>query len=159
MTDLSTPAPPKKYAPALNNGKHPGGSPRLKLTPEQARIIESMASHGCSMAIVASALEISPSVLVDNKEFANAYKKAFTHLQDRLACAQVAKALEKDDTIMQIWLGKQLLGQSDRADTDQRPISIIIKLSGNQSTAKPLLEGKVLRELELDKPPADSNLT
>src|SRR3990167_10862068 len=103
----------RQTKPAANNGKHPGGRPAIMYTPDMLLVIERMASHGVSKSIIADALAL-PHDCIDDNEFTTAYKKSFTGLCDRLACAQVAKAIDKDDTIMQIWLGKQHLGQSDK---------------------------------------------
>ena len=128
-----------------------GGRPAYQLTPEIAAIIESMASHGCSMQIIANCLGIDHTVFVDNDDFSTAYKKSFTKLQDRLACAQVYKAIDKGDTIMQIWLGKQHLGQRDTQEI-QTKVSITVSayalqalqaLAQLEAPGEPAIEGEV----------------
>ncbi len=124
MTNLDIP-----YKPST------GGRPGFQLTEEVKAVIEARARESCSKQAIAMSLGISDDVLADNKDFAECYKKARAEYLIELHRCQKRKAIDKDDTIMQIWLGKQDLGQSDkREDTvhsEQRKTFVFV-LSGNQ---------------------------
>lgn len=49
--------------------------------------------------------------------FAAAYSKGKANLRKRLRAAQIRSAIDKGNVIAQIFLGKQILGQSDKTET------------------------------------------
>ncbi len=96
-----------------------GGAPAYALTPDIAEIIDKLAKHGCSARLIADYLGINPSTFVDNKDFSNAYKKSYCQAGIRVAHRQYELLESKNEAvagIQAIWLGKQHLGQSDKAE-------------------------------------------
>lgn len=100
-----------------------------KLSADQ---IEQAASVGCTDSEIAALAGIDEATL--KRSFAPLLKNGRANMRDRLRTAQVRKALgthyEKvdddgiihvyttlPDNTMLIWLGKQYLGQSDKAET------------------------------------------
>lgn len=131
MSNLSIP-----YKPST------GGRPGFQLTEEVRAIIEARARESCSKQAIAMSLGISDSTISDNKDFSECYKKARAEYLIELHRAQKRKAIEKDDTIMQIWLGKQDLGQSDkREDTvhseDKRTFVFVLGSSPAELSTAP----------------------
>ena len=95
-------------------GKHPGGRPRLELDLRQ---VEELARIGCTEEDMAAVLGVSVDTIQRRKrdcpEFCGVIEKGRASLRNSLRRLQVKKALEGNTTML-IWLGKQLLGQSDR---------------------------------------------
>ena len=95
-------------------GKHPGGRPRLEFDLRQ---VEELARIGCTEEDMAAVLGISVDTIQRRKrtcpEFCGVIEKGRASLRNSLRRLQVKKALEGNTTML-IWLGKQLLGQSDR---------------------------------------------
>lgn len=52
--------------------------------------------------------------------FAEAYRRGKAHLRKRLRAAQIRSAIDQGNVIAQIFLGKQLLGQSDKTEERQQ---------------------------------------
>jgi len=96
--------------------KHPGGRPRIELDLRQ---VEELARIGCTEADMAAVLGVSVDTIQrrkrDCEEFRGVIEKGRAALRNSLRRLQVKKALEGNVTML-IWLGKQLLGQSDRHD-------------------------------------------
>ena len=94
--------------------KHPGGRPRLELDLRQ---VEELARIGCTEDDMAAVLGISVDTIQrrkrSSKEFCGVIEKGRASLRNSLRRLQVKKALEGNTTML-IWLGKQLLGQTDR---------------------------------------------
>ena len=102
--------------------------------PIDIRQVEELARIGCTEEDMAAVLGVSVNTLQRRKrgctEFRGVIEKGQASLRNSLRRLQVKKALEGNVTML-IWLGKQLLGQSDRHDfehsgaPDRPPISII----------------------------------
>jgi len=98
--------------------KHPGGRPRLtfdlKLVEDLGKIqstqAELAAVLGCSLDTVKDRLKNDP-------EFSAAYEKGLENGKSSLRRIQWKSALA-GNTTMQIWLGKQYLGQRDMRSTE-----------------------------------------
>ena len=86
------------------------GRKALEFTPEQEEQIKKLSEIGSTMEEVAYVMGCSRSAL-----------RNFTHLVDegkargkvKLRRAQYHKAVEEGNPTLLIWLGKQMLGQSD----------------------------------------------
>ena len=91
-------------------------SKRLGGRPQEVDIIklEKLARIGCTYAECADVLGVSTSTL-EKGVYATIYAKGRENLKERLRRAQIKKALS-GNVVMQIWLGKQYLGQKDRQD-------------------------------------------
>jgi len=83
--------------------------------------VEELARIGCTEPDMAAVLGVSVDTLQRRKrasaEFRGAIEKGRASLRNSLRRLQVKKALEGNVTML-IWLGKQLLGQSDRQNTE-----------------------------------------
>jgi len=83
--------------------------------------VEELARIGCTEEDMAAVLGVSVDTLQRRKracaEFRGAIEKGRASLRNSLRRLQVKKALEGNVTML-IWLGKQLLGQSDRQNTE-----------------------------------------
>jgi transcriptional regulator with XRE-family HTH domain len=85
----------------------PAGRPRKQVDEQQ---IESLARIGCTVAEIAAALGVSKDTLERN--YAAPIEKGREHAKISLRRMQF-KSAEAGNVTMQIWLGKQLLGQKD----------------------------------------------
>ena len=97
-----------------------GGCPKKVLTAEGCQLVENLARIGCTEEEIATILEASVDTLMNknNKElFREAIKKGQAECKQGLRRLQF-KAAEKGNVTMLIWLGKQLLGQSEKIDTN-----------------------------------------
>ena len=86
--------------------------------PEQEFL--KLAELHCSWKELSDFYGVAVGTLRDN--FADLYKKGTTTTKQRLRKAQLDLALNKHDRVMLIWLGKQMLGQSEspiNSDDDQ----------------------------------------
>ena len=98
--------------------KNKGGRPRIAIDYE---LLGRLAALQCTDAEIAAALDVSPALIVDRKqndpEFLNVLEKGREDGKTSLRRAQWTNALKGNYT-MQIWLGKQHLGQKDRQTTE-----------------------------------------
>ena len=94
--------------------KGAGGRPKKKIDYDT---VEKLASIMCTQEEIASYLDISTRTLQKDTEFLRIYKKGID--KGRMSVRrQQYKAAEDGNTTMQIWLGKQYLGQRDKHDTE-----------------------------------------
>lgn len=104
---------PKKKPPKAPAPRRKSGRPRKELDPQ---LVEDLARIQCTDAEIAAALHVSPALIVARKqsdlEFLNAYEKGREEGKTSLRRLQWKNA-KAGNTTMQIWLGKQYLGQRD----------------------------------------------
>src|ERR1700720_971612 len=95
-----------------NNGtlKPKRGRPRKHVDLE---LVEKLAHIQCTYGEVAATLGVSVDTLQRNKDFAVVYKRGAESGRKSLRRMQFESA-NKGNVVMQIWLGKQYLGQSDQ---------------------------------------------
>ena len=92
----------------------PGGRPKKKIDYDT---VEKLASIMCTQEEIASYLDLSVRTLQRDKEFCRIYKKGLD--KGRMSVRrQQYKSAESGSATMQIWLGKQYLGQRDKHDTE-----------------------------------------
>jgi len=94
------------------NKKNKGGRPKLPISAEQ---VKQLASYGCSNGEIASFFSCDESVI--RRRFAVNVKKGKNLGKTRLRQKQMAVALNGNVSML-IWLGKQMLGQTDKQDLD-----------------------------------------
>ena len=98
--------------------KHPGGRPRLTF---DLRLVEDLgkiqSTHSELAAVLGVSIETVKRRLKDDLEFCAAYEKGLENGKSSLRRIQWKNALS-GNTTMQIWLGKQYLGQQDRHMTE-----------------------------------------
>ena len=91
-------------------------------------MVERLAHIQCTYAEVASTLEVSVDTLQRNKDFAAVYKRGAEGGRKSLRRMQFESA-NKGNIAMQIWLGKQYLGQSDHSVSEVRRLPSVNELS------------------------------
>lgn len=92
----------------------PAGRPKKKLDYD---LIERLAMLQCTQEEIASAVDCHVRTLQRDDEFCRIYKKGMDHGRRSLRRYQW-EAVEKGNTGMMVWLGKQYLGQKDKTETD-----------------------------------------
>lgn len=119
--------------------KNPPHRPKIKLDLKQ---VESLAQIGCTLSEVAAVLGVSLSTVNDrvakDEAFQTAYKRGTECGKASLRRLQYGAA-KKGNVTMMIWLGKQLLGQRDRIETEdgdargryENLMAEVRKVSGN----------------------------
>lgn len=94
------------------------GRPRIEIDLEELR---KLCELHCTDEEIASWLGVSVDTIADRKrrddEFLGVYKKGFADGRMSLRRLQWESA-KKGNITMQIWLGKQILGQSDKHEFD-----------------------------------------
>lgn len=101
--------------------KRTRGRPKIQIDYQQA---EQLASIWCTEEEIASILGCSVRTLQRDEEFCRVYKKGLNQGKMSLRRTQVASAMDGNVT-MQIWLGKQYLGQRDQVEIDDHRLSKI----------------------------------
>ena len=98
--------------------KHAGGRPRLVFDLRQVEDLGKIQStHSELAAVLGCSLDTVKDRLRNDPEFSTAYQKGLEHGKSSLRRIQWKNALG-GNTTMQIWLGKQYLGQTDRRITE-----------------------------------------
>ena len=98
--------------------KHPGGRPRIEF---DLRLVEDLgkiqSTHSELAAVLGVSIETVKRRLKDDPEFCAVYEKGLENGKSSLRRIQWKAALA-GNTTMQIWLGKQYLGQRDMHSTE-----------------------------------------
>lgn len=89
--------------------KNKGGRPKLKI---DYSLVEKLASIQCTQEEISDILEISVRTLLRDKKFCHIYKKGLGTGKMSLRRKQWT-AIENGSVPMMIFMGKQILGQSD----------------------------------------------
>lgn len=99
------------------------GRPKIEL---DYKLIEKLAHIQCTQAEIADVLGVSTKTLQRDEEFCRIYKKGMNEGRTSLRRMQYDSA-KKGSVSMQIWLGKQYLGQKDEVDAEvkERKVKII----------------------------------
>ncbi len=113
----------------INAIKKRPGRPRHDITFEDWKRIEAMALMQCTQEEISQVMGISVRTLKRQKRFAEVIEKgkqegraSLRRMQWKLAEGEVDNATGKKkpgNVAMQIWLGKQYLGQKDRAEVEE----------------------------------------
>ena len=90
------------------------GRKKIAIDYEKA---EKLASIMCTQSEIASVLGVSLGVLEHDPEFQRIHKKGMEHGKASVRRMQF-QAANGGNATMQIWLGKQYLGQRDKQDTE-----------------------------------------
>jgi hypothetical protein len=101
------------------------GRPKKQIDLE---LVERLAHIQCTHAEIASALSVSVDTLTRNKQFAEVYKRGAEGGRKSLRRMQFESA-NRGNVVMQIWLGKQYLGQSDHVTSEIRRLPSIGEIS------------------------------
>jgi transcriptional antiterminator len=108
------------------NGQHKGngvGRPKSKI---DEKILGNLAHIGCTLEEIGSILGVSARTLQRN--FAEIIDASREKGKASLRKKMFEKAINKDNTHMQIWLSKNYLGMKDRTQTESitEPLPLII---------------------------------
>ena len=97
------------------------GRPLVEMDLNQVEIFGKFRATYETMAAYFGVSErtIKRRMVDDEDEFCHHYKKGMADFQLSLAEAQVRNAVENDNATLQIWLGKQYLGQTDKQLIEQ----------------------------------------
>ena len=93
------------------------GKPRKVITPEQMRQAEEYAYNNCLNGTIEGLMDWPNEFIVRRADIAKKLTKKRQEGKAALRKAQHEKALTDKDTTMQIWLGKNQLGQTDKTET------------------------------------------
>ena len=110
-------------------------------------LVERLAHIQCTHTEIASALNISVDTLARNRHFAEVYKRGAENGRKSLRRMQFESA-NRGNVVMQIWLGKQYLGQSDHVRSDIRRVVSPFEMTNDelQELIASLGGGKVREE-------------
>ena len=92
------------------------GRPKLNIDYET---VSKLARMMCTMQEIASFLDVSINFLEKDAEFIRVYKKNIDNGKISLRRSQL-KLADSGNCTMNIWLGKQYLGQTDKVETDNK---------------------------------------
>lgn len=114
------------------------GRPPIEVDYEQ---VSKLAGIGCTVAEIGAVLGLGESTVWDRLnrdwEFSEAYKRGREEGKETLRRAQWHKAINDGNPAMLIWLGKQILGQKDRAELKHE-----IDLARERNVAKKAFEAE-----------------
>jgi hypothetical protein len=102
--------------------------PKLDIDERQ---IEKLASIGCTSEEIASVIGCAVSTLYDR--FSETIKRGHSLRNSSLRRKQYERAMKGSDNML-IWLGKQYLGQKDKAEQEITEHRIVIDRNGSEST-------------------------
>jgi hypothetical protein len=91
------------------------GRPKIEFSPDEMKKMEVLAAMGASNESIAEFLGCSVDTL--DRNYADTLKKGKDRMKNNLRIAQYRLAMN-GSVAMLIWLGKQLLGQSERRGFD-----------------------------------------
>lgn len=83
--------------------------PKLDISDED---VLNLAKIGCTYEEIALFFKCDKSTIV--KRFSHIIKEGHQEMKQSLRRAQLNSAIQKGNVTMQIWLGKQMLGQKDQ---------------------------------------------
>lgn len=94
--------------------KNKGGRPKKKINYD---LVESLAGIFCTQEEIARIVNVSLRTLQRDERFGVIYKTAFENAKSSLRRFQF-KSAQNGSVPMQIWLGKQYLGQEEKKHLD-----------------------------------------
>ena len=92
------------------------GRPKTVISDEDMAKAEDMAKKGCQDRTIAGVMGWDQGWLKNREDITLRLKKKRQEGKVELRTAQYDKAITSKDTTMQIWLGKNRLGQADKKD-------------------------------------------
>lgn len=110
--------------------------------------IENMARIGCRDTDIAAIVGMHSSAL--SRRFAKELVKGRSDRRKRIHEAQWESAIVRGNTVMQIWLGKQELGQTDKSVMDvnqkQRNVNIVVAGSAEADALEKALASEAAKK-------------
>lgn len=119
-----------------------GGAP-FKLDEDDMKELYALAAIGCTFSEIAEYLAVDVTCLEKNKTYLGLIRDGKENFKRSLRRMQYANAKE-GNTSMLIWLGKQILGQRDKMDTETTTINPLLEkaLSGKLASGKDLVKAR-----------------
>lgn len=90
--------------------------------------VKKLAGIMCTQEEIANYLELSVRTLQRNEEFSRIYKMGIDNGKMSIRRAQFESAVKKGSVPMQIWLGKQYLGQRDNVISEEEISVKVVEL-------------------------------
>ena len=108
--------------------KNKGGRPKINIDYET---VSKLARMMCTMQEIDSFLDVSINLLEKDSEFIRVYKKNIDTGKISLRRSQM-KLADAGNATMNIWLGKQYLGQTDKIEQKQEDkLDVLIETLGS----------------------------
>jgi len=103
-----------------------GGRPAFEFTPKVLKQIEDLASYMCTKDEVANIIGCSRQTLWRNQEALDSYEKGVNVAKLNIRQSQFTLATKLNSSLMNVWLGKVYLGQTDKIQNtdDNIPLPI-----------------------------------
>ena len=97
-----------------------GGRPPFEFTPKVLQQIQDLASYMCTKEEVANIIGCHRATLYKSKEALEAYYRGVNVAKLNIRKSQFTLATKLNSSLMNVWLGKVYLGQSDKIqNTDE----------------------------------------
>jgi hypothetical protein len=98
----------------------PAGRPPVEIDLEQVELCGRFRATYETMAGLFGVSErlIKRRMTDKESEFCHHYKKGLSSMKMSLAEAQIKNAIDNNNATLQVWLGKQHLGQTDKQEID-----------------------------------------
>ena len=103
-----------------------GGRPPFEFTPKVLQQIQDLASYMCTKEEVANIIGCHRATLYKSKEALEAYYRGVNVAKLNIRKSQFTLATKLNSSLMNVWLGKVYLGQSDKIQNtdDNMPLPI-----------------------------------
>jgi hypothetical protein len=103
-----------------------GGRPPFDFSPKVLQQIQDLASYMCTKEEVANIIGCHRATLYKNKEALEAYDRGVNVAKLNIRKSQFTLATKLNSSLMNVWLGKVYLGQTDKIQNndDNAPLPI-----------------------------------
>ena len=103
-----------------------GGRPPFEFTPKVLQQIQDLASYMCTKEEVANIIGCHRATLYKSKEALEAYDRGVNVAKLNIRKSQFTLATKLNSSLMNVWLGKVYLGQTDKIQNtdDNTPLPI-----------------------------------
>ena len=123
-----------------------GGRPAFEFTPKVLLQIQDLASYMCTKEEVANIIGCHRTTLYKNQDALDAYDRGVNVAKLNIRKSQFTLATKLNSSLMNVWLGKVYLGQTDKIqDTDDNIPLPIYDIIENEEP-KELIEMKEIKE-------------
>jgi len=103
-----------------------GGRPPFEFTPKVLLQIQDLASYMCTKDEVANIIGCHRTTLYKNKEAIEAYDRGVNVAKLNIRKSQFTLATKLNSSLMNVWLGKVYLGQTDKIQNTDENIPLPI---------------------------------
>ena len=124
-----------------------GGRPAFEFTPKVLLQIQDLASYMCTKEEVANIIGCHRTTLYKNKEAIEAYDRGVNVAKLNIRKSQFTLATKLNSSLMNVWLGKVYLGQTDKIQNTDENIPLPIYDIIEHEEPKEVIE---MKEIEND---------